>query len=147
MKVLVLITWRRNDREKFLLIFFEISKQYAMSYGKEVKNFSHGYIVELYPLDANGSFTPCRSWTMLPSENLWPKYLRIPMYIYSLIFLFIGVAIGSDKFMTSIEVRKKFYYSLSTMLNKKNQKTTVMQYCLASDLPSVYFNTTKIKNL
>jgi len=104
MKLIVCATRRKNDHESFLLIQIILSKQHVMSYGREVKNFTHGYIVELYPLDENGNFTPCRSWTMLPSENLWPKYLRIPMYIYSLIFLFIGVAIGSDKFMTSIEV-------------------------------------------
>ena len=46
----------------------------------------------------------CESWILLPAESIWPQWLRIILYIVGLAYCFIGVAIGSDVFMTSIEV-------------------------------------------
>lgn len=63
-------------------------------------DYSHGYIVEV--LGAND--TPCHSWFLLPGENLWPEALRGILYILALLYLFIGIAIASDIFMSSIEV-------------------------------------------
>jgi len=69
-------------------------------------NFSNGYIVEFAPVDETGNFTSayCQSWILLPAENLWPQALRAVLYLIGIIYLFIGVAIGSDEFMGSIEV-------------------------------------------
>ena len=69
-------------------------------------NFSNGYIVEYAPVDANGDFTSeyCRSWLLLPAENLWTKGVRGVLYCLAIAYIFIGIAIGSDVFMISIEV-------------------------------------------
>lgn len=76
------------------------------------QNFPNGYIVEFAPVDDSGNFTSayCESWLLLPAENLWPNWLRGVLYVIGLLFCFIGVAIGSDVFMTSIEVRKFAWY-------------------------------------
>jgi len=47
----------------------------------------------------------CESWLLLPAENIWPQWIRIVLYFLGLFYCFLGVAIGSDVFMTSIEVR------------------------------------------
>ncbi|KAL5004041.1 hypothetical protein ScPMuIL_017497 [Solemya velum] len=63
-------------------------------------DYEYGYIVEV--LETNK--TPCHSWVLLPGENLWPEALRGILYILALMYLFIGIAIASDIFMSSIEV-------------------------------------------
>ncbi|XP_019615313.1 PREDICTED: sodium/calcium exchanger 3-like isoform X9 [Branchiostoma belcheri] len=63
-------------------------------------NYSHGYVVETLP---NGTL-PCESWLLLPAENLWPSPLRGILYFLAMIYIFIGITIGSDVFMCSIEV-------------------------------------------
>lgn len=63
-------------------------------------NFSNGYIAEY----ANTDDDVCKSWVLLPGENLWPAWVRAVLYILGMFYLFFGVAIGSDVFMTSIEV-------------------------------------------
>ncbi|XP_052696783.1 sodium/calcium exchanger 1-like isoform X10 [Crassostrea angulata] len=61
--------------------------------------YSNGYVVE--NLD-NGT-DQCKSWILLPAENLWPAALRGFLYIVALVYFFLGVAIASDIFMASIE--------------------------------------------
>ncbi|XP_066273845.1 sodium/calcium exchanger 1-like isoform X3 [Branchiostoma lanceolatum] len=63
-------------------------------------NYSTGYVVETLP---NGT-QPCESWLLLPAENLWPSALRGTLYFLAMIYIFIGITIGSDVFMCSIEV-------------------------------------------
>ncbi|XP_076465393.1 sodium/calcium exchanger 2-like [Babylonia areolata] len=63
-------------------------------------NYSRGYVVEIL----NEGEESCKSWLLLPAENLWPEALRGILYILALIYLFIGIAIASDVFMCSIEV-------------------------------------------
>ncbi|XP_076803796.1 sodium/calcium exchanger 1-like isoform X1 [Clavelina lepadiformis] len=77
-----------------------------MSTVEVITYFSNGYVVEYAPVDETGNFTEkyCQSWILLPAENLWPDVVRIILYILAIIYIFIGVAIGSDVFMTSIEV-------------------------------------------
>lgn len=65
-----------------------------------ITNYSNGYVAEYVQ---NGTEI-CSSWILLPAENLWPKELRAFLYVLAMLYLFIGVAIGSDVFMTSIEV-------------------------------------------
>ena len=69
-------------------------------------NYSNGYIVEYAPVDGNGEFTSayCTSWLLLPAENLWSAAVRGFLYCLAIAYIFIGVAIGSDVFMISIEV-------------------------------------------
>ena len=60
-------------------------------------NFSNGYVVEFSE--------PCfDSWLLLPGENLWNKGVRGFLYILALVYLFLGIAIVSDIFMSTIEV-------------------------------------------
>ncbi|OWF47929.1 sodium/calcium exchanger 2-like isoform X3 [Mizuhopecten yessoensis] len=62
--------------------------------------YSNGYVVEYVE---NGSL-PCSSYILLPAENLWPKAFRGFLYILAIAYIFLGVAIASDIFMSSIEV-------------------------------------------
>ena len=59
-----------------------------------------GFIVEFLD-DADDR---CESWLLLPGENLWHPILRGFLYIMALLYLFLGIAIASDVFMSSIEV-------------------------------------------
>ncbi|XP_069137489.1 sodium/calcium exchanger 1-like isoform X6 [Argopecten irradians] len=63
-------------------------------------HYSNGFVVEYVE---NGSL-PCSSYILLPAENLWSKGLRGFLYILAIAYIFLGVAIASDIFMTSIEV-------------------------------------------
>ena len=63
-------------------------------------NYSRGWVVE----EVRGDYR-CSSWLLLPAENLWSEALRTTLYIIALLYLFLGIAIVSDVFMCSIEVR------------------------------------------
>merc|ERR1719419_1010882 len=60
-----------------------------------LEQFSSGYLIEL--LDADSIY--CDSWINSPAINLWGF-----LYFLSLIYLFLGVAICADIFMSAIEV-------------------------------------------
>jgi len=62
--------------------------------------FSSGYLVEL--IDADKVY--CDSWINSPAINLWGYVGRGFLYFFSLIYLFLGVAICADIFMSAIEV-------------------------------------------
>ncbi|KAL9986334.1 hypothetical protein ACROYT_G000471 [Oculina patagonica] len=60
-------------------------------------NYSKGYVVEYSP--------PCfKSWLLLPAENLWSDGVRVFLYIVAMFYLFLGIAIIADIFMSCIEV-------------------------------------------
>lgn len=63
-------------------------------------NYSNGYIVEYVEAGREA----CSSWLLLPAENLWATWLRGILYILCLLWFFMGIAIISDVFMSSIEV-------------------------------------------
>lgn len=65
-----------------------------------ISYFDNGYIVEHV---ANGS-KPCTSYLLIPAENLWSPGMRGFLYILAICYIFLGVAIASDIFMSSIEV-------------------------------------------
>lgn len=49
--------------------------------------------------------TPCfKSWLLLPAENLWSDGVRGFLYTVAMFYLFLGIAIIADIFMSSIEV-------------------------------------------
>lgn len=60
-------------------------------------NYSRGYIVEYSQ--------PCfDSWLLIPAENLWSPGLRGFLYILGMLYIFLGIAIVADIFMSCIEV-------------------------------------------
>lgn len=63
-------------------------------------NNSRGYIVELL----DNVDKRCESWLLLPGENLWSEGVRGFIYCLALLYIFMGIALTSDVFMTSIEV-------------------------------------------
>ncbi|ELU01061.1 hypothetical protein CAPTEDRAFT_224088 [Capitella teleta] len=63
-------------------------------------NYSNGWVIE----QTEGDDAPCQSWMLLPAENLWHVGIRGTLYIVAMLYMFIGIAIGSDAFMCSIEV-------------------------------------------
>eukprot|EP01062_Namystynia_karyoxenos_P002173 TRINITY_DN1075_c0_g1_i4.p1 TRINITY_DN1075_c0_g1~~TRINITY_DN1075_c0_g1_i4.p1 ORF type:complete len:1030 (+),score=355.23 TRINITY_DN1075_c0_g1_i4:93-3092(+) len=56
------------------------------------------YIVR-YPPD----WTFCYSYILFPGENMWWQELRAFLYLITLLYVFLGVAIVADVFMSSIE--------------------------------------------
>lgn len=63
-------------------------------------NFSNGWVIEVI----NKPEDLCESYLLLPAENLWSVGVRAFLYIFALLYIFIGVAIASDIFMCSIEM-------------------------------------------
>ena len=61
---------------------------------------SRGYVVEFI----KDGDERCSSWLLLPAENLWHEGVRGVLYVIALLYLFMGIAIASDVFMSSIEV-------------------------------------------
>ena len=62
-----------------------------------ITNYSKGYVVEY--------LRPCyKSWLLIPAENLWSDGLRGFLYILGMCYLFLGIAIVADIFMSCIEV-------------------------------------------
>ncbi|XP_050401671.1 sodium/calcium exchanger 2 isoform X6 [Patella vulgata] len=80
-------------------------------------NFSRGYVAEFFVNESD----ICKSWLLLPAENLWPEWLRGVLYIAALIYLFMGIAIASDVFMCSIEVITSKKRIISYYDNEKGQ--------------------------
>ncbi|XP_052828046.1 sodium/calcium exchanger 2 isoform X6 [Octopus bimaculoides] len=64
------------------------------------QNYTYGYIVEYIP----ENHTRCSSWILVPGENLWLHTTRGVIYIIAILYIFLGIAIVSDLFMSSIEV-------------------------------------------
>ncbi|XP_033634771.1 sodium/calcium exchanger 3-like [Asterias rubens] len=63
-------------------------------------NYSRGYVIEYL----KNNYSACESWMLLPAENLWATWLRGLLYIITMLYIFVGIAIVSDIFMCSIEV-------------------------------------------
>ena len=67
---------------------------------RKITKFSGGkLLIEYYPKD----HAVCNSWILVPAENIWPMGLRIVLYFTGLVYVFLGVAIISDIFMSGIE--------------------------------------------
>ena len=60
-------------------------------------NYTRGYIVEFQERCFD-------SWLLLPAEVLWNDSLRGFLYILAMFYVFLGIAIVADIFMSSIEV-------------------------------------------
>ncbi len=65
---------------------------------EKITYYSNGYVVEYNKNDS------CESYILLPAENLWYEGVRGFLYCLALVYLFLGIAIVSDVFMSSIEV-------------------------------------------
>eukprot|EP01006_Ploeotia_vitrea_P028616 TRINITY_DN61285_c0_g1_i1.p1 TRINITY_DN61285_c0_g1~~TRINITY_DN61285_c0_g1_i1.p1 ORF type:complete len:912 (-),score=83.41 TRINITY_DN61285_c0_g1_i1:1441-4176(-) len=61
--------------------------------------YNAGILLEQY----NEGAAVCSSWILVPGENMWNRGLRAFLYFISLVYAFLGVAIISDIFMSSIE--------------------------------------------
>lgn len=62
--------------------------------------YDRGFVVE----EVKNGTEPCSSWILLPAENLWDPVLRGFLYVICIAYFFVGIAIASDIFMSSIEV-------------------------------------------
>lgn len=71
----------------------------------------------------------CKSWLLLPGENLWGTGVRGFLYIVFMFYLFIGIAIISDIFMGAIEVitsKKKVITRYDTITNEAITKEVLV---------------------
>lgn len=62
--------------------------------------YDKGFVVQ----ELENGTEPCESWLLLPAENLWDPVLRGFLYVIAIAYFFVGIAIASDIFMSSIEV-------------------------------------------
>mmetsp|Transcript_12315 Transcript_12315/g.40431 ORF Transcript_12315/g.40431 Transcript_12315/m.40431 type:complete len:752 (-) Transcript_12315:40-2295(-) len=69
------------------------------------RSLEGGVMIELFRGDAAFSdpYT-CDSFLLLPGENLWPVAVRGGLYLFALLYCFLGIAIVADVFMSAIEV-------------------------------------------
>ena len=63
-------------------------------------NYSLGYVVEY----VDSGDEPCESWLLIPAENLWSMGFRGFLYLFAMLYMFVGIAIISDIFVGAIEV-------------------------------------------
>ena len=63
-------------------------------------NYSRGWVIEIL----EDGHKQCKSYLLVPAENLWGTPIRGFLYILALLYIFMGVAIVSDIFMFAIEV-------------------------------------------
>lgn len=59
-----------------------------------------GWTVELI---CGNTTEQCKSWLLVPGENLWNDGIRGFLYLFAMLWTFIGIAKASDIFMMSIE--------------------------------------------
>ncbi|XP_052795078.1 sodium/calcium exchanger 3-like isoform X7 [Mya arenaria] len=84
--------------------------------------YENGYVVEELP---DNDTEPCSSWILLPAENLWNPVLRGFLYVICIAYFFIGIAIASDIFMSSIEVITSKKRKLVRWDKQKNTKVEI----------------------
>jgi len=80
--------------------------------------YERGYVVEY--LDSEND-TVCQSWVLLPAENLWHEGIRGVLYLACMCYFFVGIAIGSDIFMSSIECLTSKQREVSRWDNEKQE--------------------------
>ena len=80
--------------------------------------YDRGFVIE----ELENGTDPCESWILLPAENLWNPVLRGFLYVICIAYLFVGIAIASDIFMSSIEVITSKKRKLVKWDKEKNQK-------------------------
>jgi len=78
-----------------------------------MQKWGNGYSIEL--LDSDTVY--CDSWLNWPAINLWNSFGKGVLYLLSLFYLFLGVAICADIFMTAIEVITSSTYKLNVLLD------------------------------
>ena len=84
---------------------FEINQTTTMEASLSGNNFIHYYkLGEIVVYALEGEPICDDSWTLLPGSVLWNRWIRGGLYILALSFLFVGIAIASDVFMSSIEM-------------------------------------------
>lgn len=86
-----------KSNKVFFILLFSAMNEVIMEFRQ---NYTYGYIVEYIP----ENHTRCSSWILVPGENLWLHTTRGVIYIIAMLYIFLGIAIVSDLFMSSIEV-------------------------------------------
>ena len=79
---------------------------YYMDYLESVvETFERGYIVSFF---SNEDEKECgRSWALIPGLTAYPSSVQAGLYTVVLVYLFLGIAIISDIFMSSVEGTQK----------------------------------------
>eukprot|EP00959_Pyramimonas_sp_CCMP1952_P431666 9040205-Pyramimonas_sp.AAC.2 len=67
--------------------------------------FKGGHLVSVFEGSwANASYAQCDSFVLIPGQNMWSQEARGALYLFALIYTFLGIAIAADVFMNAIEV-------------------------------------------
>jgi len=75
------------------------------------EKWDNGYLIEL--IDAQETY--CESWINSPAINLWNSFGKGLLYLMSLFYLFLGVAVCADIFMSAIEVITSSTYPITAL--------------------------------
>jgi len=71
----------------------------------EVEGLPGGHLISVFEGSwANASYAQCDSYVIMPGQNLWSQEARGALYLFALIYTFLGIAIVADVFMNAIEV-------------------------------------------
>jgi len=78
--------------------------EYPYKQDCRMEELSAGYMIELFRGDAAFSKAySCESIFLLPGENMWADTTRGGLYLFGLLYCFLGIAIVADVFMNAIE--------------------------------------------
>ncbi|KAL4228078.1 hypothetical protein ACF0H5_013513 [Mactra antiquata] len=80
--------------------------------------YDRGFVVE----ELENGTLPCKSWLLFPAENLWSPVLRGTLYVVAIAYFFVGIAIASDIFMSSIETITSKKRKIVRWDKEKNEK-------------------------
>ena len=68
-------------------------------------SFQGGHLISVFEGSwANASYSQCDSYVIIPGQNLWSQEARGALYLFALVYTFLGIAIVADVFMNAVEV-------------------------------------------
>mmetsp|Transcript_23235 Transcript_23235/g.32123 ORF Transcript_23235/g.32123 Transcript_23235/m.32123 type:complete len:754 (-) Transcript_23235:170-2431(-) len=71
----------------------------------DVNALPGGHLIELFEgTHAGADYSICSSYILIPGENMWSREARGFLYLFALLYFFLGIAIVADVFMNAIEV-------------------------------------------
>eukprot|EP01059_Diplonema_ambulator_P008438 TRINITY_DN18068_c0_g2_i1.p1 TRINITY_DN18068_c0_g2~~TRINITY_DN18068_c0_g2_i1.p1 ORF type:complete len:280 (+),score=74.41 TRINITY_DN18068_c0_g2_i1:116-955(+) len=76
----------------------------------------------------NKGYSFCPSYVIVPGENLWPRSVRVILYMAALFYLFLGVAIIADIFMSGIETVTSEREKIVMKKDADGEKPVVIMY-------------------
>jgi solute carrier family 8 (sodium/calcium exchanger) len=96
--------WSGEDNDAYGWITLEDGENTTLTGVRATHVSEVGYLIEAIK---KGDASFCKDGLVLPvttAENMWPSGVRSVVYLFALLYCFLGIAIVADVFMSSIEV-------------------------------------------